>query len=445
MASAESDEIMRSLDSIGREHEELMETLEKAGPAMDGVKKEFADLYKSFNSSAESAQTTERKIDELSSELAFLREQDGQTTRALEEAESTKKSVQGSIDDGLVKVEALREHEKRNRKVVNDLYARIEELRTTLSAGSGWSEDQERTKREHEAEHDNVLRNLDSKNNLLTGLRSDMEKLTALVEEGEQEQADMAARTAELLAQAAAKRDEAQHEQARKGDLEVRLQSLQTDVSQLKATLAEREARMKAEEDSIINTENQLRESKAQMETYLKEYDSLFRMTQKLTEELESQMCVVVVVVVVVVLPLLLPLVVVLLLLLLVIVVIVARGRQTHGRRSLARAIRSRVGVRRTSTRGAGRQCVLRARIGWEVGRGARATHAAGVTVAVAVAVGSWSRSRAPRAGTRVSVRGPRRRPTARRWIARRRPTRYRRRRSGAGHVATPRARLCVS
>lgn len=50
-----------------------------------------------------------------------------------------------------------------------------------------------------------------------------------------------------------------------------------------------KEKELKAEKVDIIDTEKKLRESKEQMEKYLREYDQLFRMTQKLTEDLEVQ------------------------------------------------------------------------------------------------------------------------------------------------------------
>ena len=46
---------------------------------------------------------------------------------------------------------------------------------------------------------------------------------------------------------------------------------------------------LKSEKVDIIDTEKKLRDSKEQMEKYLREYDQLFRMTQKLTEDLEVQ------------------------------------------------------------------------------------------------------------------------------------------------------------
>ena len=61
--------------------------LEKGGVGMDGIKKEFVELYKAFSSSADNAGTTERKIEELTSELSSLREQESSNARAVDEVE----------------------------------------------------------------------------------------------------------------------------------------------------------------------------------------------------------------------------------------------------------------------------------------------------------------------------------------------------------------------
>jgi len=82
---------------------------------------------------------------------------------------------------------------------------------------------------------------------------------------------------------------EAKAQKARKADLEKRLHSLQDEVKTKRTTLISHEKDLKAEKVDIIDIEKRLRESKEQMEKYLREYDSLFRMTQKLTEDLEVQ------------------------------------------------------------------------------------------------------------------------------------------------------------
>ncbi|GMH54130.1 hypothetical protein TrRE_jg9596, partial [Triparma retinervis] len=65
--------------------------------------------------------------------------------------------------------------------------------------------------------------------------------------------------------------------------------ALQDEVKRKRTVLISREKDLKSEKVDIIDIEKKLRDSKEQMEKYLREYDSLFRMTQKLTEDLEVQ------------------------------------------------------------------------------------------------------------------------------------------------------------
>ena len=64
---------------------------------------------------------------------------------------------------------------------------------------------------------------------------------------------------------------------------------MQAKVNSSREELITREGALKREKSEIVDTEAKLRESKNQMENYLREYDQLFRMTQKLTDDLEVQ------------------------------------------------------------------------------------------------------------------------------------------------------------
>lgn len=66
-------------------------------------------------------------------------------------------------------------------------------------------------------------------------------------------------------------------------------QALQQDVRRKREELLEAEDKLAREEREIASSERQLGESKLKMEANLTNYDALFRQTQKLTEELESQ------------------------------------------------------------------------------------------------------------------------------------------------------------
>ena len=163
-------------------------------------------------------------------------------------------------------------------------------LKLKLQGGSGWSGEQEQQKQEVIEKIENMNRSLESKNTLSLGLRSDIMKLQALVQQGESDVDQESARIKEFNMQAEAKREEAALEQRAKMALEQKLQKLQLDMEEQVAVLTERENRARVEDASIVETEAQLRDSKKEMERYLKDYEKLFQETQRLTEQLESLM-----------------------------------------------------------------------------------------------------------------------------------------------------------
>ena len=134
------------------------------------------------------------------------------------------------------------------------------------------------------------MRNVEMKNTKVTSNRLEIDKIIELVSVGDADVTATDEQIGTLQKDASQKRAEAQVAMQKKLEQEEKLQTLQSDVRTRKDELAEREARIRREEHDIVATESQLRDSKAEMENYLKEYDMLFRTTQKLTDDLESQM-----------------------------------------------------------------------------------------------------------------------------------------------------------
>mmetsp|Transcript_33611 Transcript_33611/g.77642 ORF Transcript_33611/g.77642 Transcript_33611/m.77642 type:complete len:874 (+) Transcript_33611:212-2833(+) len=284
----EIDDPSKSIEVVTKSHEEMMAKIDGKVHLLK-FQEELKTMFGLYTEGSENAATTERKIQELTDELNFMNEQIASKNRNLDETTSQKKSLHSSIEEGFSKVEVLREAEKKNRAKIAEFYASNEDLKSVLVGGSGWTEEQTVRKRGLQEERDNVMRNLDSKNTILAALRNDMAKLTELVQEQEQEEAETRTKAAEFVQSASERRDEARSEQGNKFRLEEVLQTLQLDVRRKRAELLDREDRLEQEEKDIATSERQLRESKVQMDAYLTEYDMLFRKTQSLTEELEQQ------------------------------------------------------------------------------------------------------------------------------------------------------------
>jgi len=172
---------------------------------------------------------------------------------------------------------------------VATLKEQMQELKNKLSKGAGWTPEQESERKELMTEKENVYRNLDNVKSVLKATRSEVERIEGALERLTKDRDDTVASTAELIKEANTKRDEAKQQSRRKNELEASLQTLQANVKSSREELILRESNLKSEKNEIVDTEAKLRVSKNQMENYLREYDQLFRMTQKLTEDLEVQ------------------------------------------------------------------------------------------------------------------------------------------------------------
>jgi chromosome segregation ATPase len=136
---------------------------------------------------------------------------------------------------------------------------------------------------------ENVYRNLDNVKSVLKATRAEIERVDSAKDVITSENEADFTTISSLEEEADGKTVEAKAQKARKTELEGRLHELQDEVKKKRTVLISKEKELKGEKVDIIDIEKKLRDSKEQMEKYLREYDSLFRMTQKLTEDLEVQ------------------------------------------------------------------------------------------------------------------------------------------------------------
>ena len=169
------------------------------------------------------------------------------------------------------------------------LKLKMEKLKEEVACGSGWTQAQTTEKKSLMMNKENVYRNLDNVKSVLKATRAEVERVEGASEVLRQENKTDFDTIEKLEKEAAEKQAEAKAQKARKASLELNLHSLQDEVKSKRLVLTAKDNELKSEKVDIIHTEKKLREAKEQMEKYLREYDSLFRMTQKLTEDLEVQ------------------------------------------------------------------------------------------------------------------------------------------------------------
>ena len=277
------------LDVLPNEVTDGLNHLRSLGTYTEPMIQELAELLACLVYSVNCAHETDRKLEETYGELHSVKEQTLAAIRSEEESSTQRLTLEDALQQGRDKGDQYRLQEAAKREEVKSMMEKIEALKKQLSAGSGWTRDQEAERKVLQMGRENVHRNLDNVTSVLKATRAEVETVTGALALLRKDVED----TLEALATDGGSIQEMQREAEkqvrRKATLEQDLQDLQSSVKELRQQLLDVERQLKDEKVDVMDVENQLRDAKAQMEKYLKEYDALFRQTQKLTEELDVQ------------------------------------------------------------------------------------------------------------------------------------------------------------
>ncbi|GMH70981.1 hypothetical protein TrST_g2385 [Triparma strigata] len=277
------------IDAMPQEVLDNIVHLKKLGPMADGFVSELNELLAVLQYSSNQATETERKIEEIYGEIHFAKEQIAAAQRVEEEAIESRRGLEASVEQSKKKTDEYRSAEAQKKEEVTTIRENIEQIKKDVEAGSGWRPEQEQERKMLMMNKENVYRNLDNIKSVLKATRAEVERVEDATIRLQKSNDQDFIQVAILEKEIDVKGVETQQQKSRKSNLEKNLHELQDSVKTKKAKLIVREKELKAEKVDIIDTEKKLRESKEQMEKYLREYDQLFRMTQKLTEDLEVQ------------------------------------------------------------------------------------------------------------------------------------------------------------
>lgn len=277
------------LDVLPNEVIDGISHLKSLGTYTEPFIQELSELLACLGHSVNCSQETERKLEETYGELHSVKEQTLAAIRSEEESATARLTLEDALQQGREKGDQYRAHEAAKREEAKAMSEKIEALKKQLAAGSGWTREQEAERKFLQMGRENVHRNLDNVTSVLKATRAEVETVTGalatLRKEVEETLEALGVDGASILDM----KREAEKQVRRKATLEQELQDLQSSVKDVRQSLLDVERHLKDEKVDVLEVENQLREAKAQMEKYLKEYDALFRQTQKLTEELDVQ------------------------------------------------------------------------------------------------------------------------------------------------------------
>ena len=253
-------------------------------------KKECSEMKLLLETYNQNIMAVQAKIEAQTVELAALRDRAGTITRSRIDTKNHKESMTTAVESGVQKIGVLQAREKHNRSRINELLATTENLKLKVEQGPGWSDEQEAHRQRIMEQIDTLTVSIESKKVLSLALQSDTKRLHQVVDREELALEQERAHINEIYAQVEVRRGEARQEQRKKLALDERLQQVQVEVGHHSAVSRELANGENVEETEIADTEAHLFKSKQEMELNLKEYEKLFKLTQQLTEQLESLM-----------------------------------------------------------------------------------------------------------------------------------------------------------
>ncbi|EQC30530.1 hypothetical protein SDRG_11847 [Saprolegnia diclina VS20] len=252
-------------------------------------RQEVEKMLNALTKSQESEQRLVRRTREIVHEIGTNQDKYARDKEEELEAYNYKKKVQVEIEVMWGQVANSHKIETEKQAKLNELRTSIAMLEEELKNGSGWSEAQEEAMAKLKRQRADGAREVDTKTTELQQVRMQVNALHALVTEAEEEQFRLDEAVARANQDVAERKSSAEKETRRKLVLEKQLKALKSEAELLNAEHKSKVDQVKAGEAVLKQKETQLRESKARMEKYLKQYDVLYRTTHQFTEAMETQ------------------------------------------------------------------------------------------------------------------------------------------------------------
>lgn len=277
-------------DSISAEIRDTIRELKGQGDFIAKFRKEYARLYQALEKSHGSEQRMVNKTKSLIQDIAKHNENIARAKKDEEDLHHTKKRLEEETAKAFQDVASHHRMVLKKRQEANELTAITERLQAQLAMGAGWNEDQLKVKAEYEEELDKLRHEAEQKLSQVRTQREQVATLTEQLQEAEEEKEGIDTEIASIRGEIEEKKAEAGAAQRRKDGLDKDLKAYKGRIEAFRRELAEKQRRIREGDEEILTIETSLKGSRAQMDSFLKDYDALHQKTIRLTDDLDNQM-----------------------------------------------------------------------------------------------------------------------------------------------------------
>jgi chromosome segregation ATPase len=278
-----------AFDALEKDFQEVLQEL-VGDKSLEKFRNEYEKLHQALNKSHEQEKRLIKKCRELNSEIVNNAAKVQTALKLSQEDQNTIASLKKEIEKAWKMVDASHEKEIRAKETIQQLKEEISNLSRLVEQGAGLNVGQENMVKELLKVRDQLTRTNEENE---AKAKQDAATIIALhqrMEAMEAAEDDLKNEAQDLKESMANKKAEQEREQRRKERLDKELKELKVKLEKKNTDEVTLQTDVKRKGGQIGQLEKQLNEARSTMEKYLRDYDTLYQRTQKLTEDLDEQM-----------------------------------------------------------------------------------------------------------------------------------------------------------
>ena len=165
-----------------REGDDVLDFLKSKGVILEGFKREFLELQSNLEGLGDSLLDKDRENEGRITEILLIQDQTSVSKKNVEDNIASAKALQNNLDQLRMNKTKLMDREFSNRLLIQSYAPKFAAVQEALDVGTGWTAAQEDEKMNLEKERDFMSKKLDSRNTVVSTIRSDVDKLYELIQ-----------------------------------------------------------------------------------------------------------------------------------------------------------------------------------------------------------------------------------------------------------------------
>ena len=277
-----------AFEALERDFQEVLQEL-MGDQSLEKFRIEYEKLHRALKKSHEQEKRLVKKCRELNSEILNNQAKIKTALRLSQEDQKTIAQLQKEMEKTLKKVFETQERETRAKETIGQLKEEMVNLSKLVERGAGLSMNQENMVKELKQARDELQRQVDEQAGQMNMLNNQLLEQHSVQTELRNER-DAAVAEAQMIAdRVTSKENELVREQKRRQKTADELQASKVKIDEYDKFQAEQRATIDEKDVKNADLSKQLVDAKSTMEKYLKDYDTLYHRTQRITEDLDVQ------------------------------------------------------------------------------------------------------------------------------------------------------------